>query len=110
MPTYLNLLQVVENLDDVLTDHERVISILGIQVDPVSTVRISFIFLLDLHLIRDIFLIRLLSVLERKWVVGYFTRRRCHNIYDQDKLRQALDACLEFSPCFGLAWQRQQRP
>ena len=62
MPTYLNLLQVVENLDDVLTDHERVISILGIQVDPVSTVRISFIFLLDLHLIRDIFLMHHIDV------------------------------------------------
>ena len=60
--------------------------------------------------IRDIFLIRLLSVLEREWVFGYLRRRRCHNIYDQDKLRQALNACLEFSPCFGLAWQRQQRP
>ena len=37
MPTYLNLLQVVENLDDVLTDHERIVSVLYIKIVPLVT-------------------------------------------------------------------------
>ena len=41
-----------------------------------------FLLLKQSRSIRDIFLIRLLSVLEREWVVGYLRRRRRHNIYD----------------------------
>ncbi len=40
MITYLNLLQVAEDLDDVLTDHERVISVLHIEIVPLVTKRI----------------------------------------------------------------------
>ena len=62
MTTYLNFLQILENLDNILADHERVISIFRIQVVPLVAFRVRLQILLGSNSVLDLFFVQRLHV------------------------------------------------
>ena len=66
MTTYLNFLQILENLDDILADHERVIAVLRVEIDPLVTMRVRILDVLRRYYVLNFLLVKQIIVDVRR--------------------------------------------